>query len=524
MNSRVDGGALRAVLDMDADIVVVGSGPAGAAAAREASLGGARVVVVEEGGVFDPKNFPISAFDSMALLYRDLSSSVTFGSPPLPFIQAKMVGGSSAINGAICWRLPSDVHQEWIAGDGALADALPWEVLEEVTDALEARLGVAPTDSRIAGPKAQLMARGAEALALEHRAIRRNVLECEGLGRCLQGCPRGHKQSVDVTLLADAERAGMTLLTQVKVTHVELERERASAVVGQSVSGSKVRVNARHAVILAASAVQTPVLLLASGLNNGPVGKNFQCHPGVSMVGRFPEPVRMWEGATQGHEVIGLRHEGLKIETLGFGLGILAGRLDGVGRQLSQAIADIAHVADWGVAIRAQAKGRVRRLGGKPFITYQLSPGDVAMFRRGLRIMGEMMLAAGADYVSPGVHGVVERTSKLADLVRLEQDGPKRASAYTGAITHMFSTCRMGSDPKRSVVRPDFRHHQVEGLYIADSSVFPSNIGVNPQIPIMALATLAARRALGLGPEESPASAISSALSNSPANKANEDP
>jgi choline dehydrogenase-like flavoprotein len=58
----------------------------------------------------------------------------------------------------------------------------------------------------------------------------------------------------------------------------------------------------------------------------------------------------------------------------------------------------------------------------------------------------------------------------------------------------MFGTCRMGSAPATSVVRPDFRHHALESLYVADSSVFPSNIGVNPQIAIMAMAALCARR------------------------------
>jgi len=55
----------------------------------------------------------------------------------------------------------------------------------------------------------------------------------------------------------------------------------------------------------------------------------------------------------------------------------------------------------------------------------------------------------------------------------------------------------MGSDVESCVVRPDFRHHTVESLYVADSSVFPTNLGVNPQIPIMALASLCAMRATG---------------------------
>lgn len=496
MSRRVDGREVRASLELRADFVVVGSGPAGAAVAREVARAGASVVVLEAGRWFEPHEFPEPAFDAMALLYRDMSASVVLGAPPMPFVQGKMVGGSSPINGAICWRMPRDVWDEWALGDPALRDALPWDALERATDELEARLGVAPTDARVAGRKNELMARGAEALGLEHRPIRRNVRGCEGLGRCMQGCPKGRKQSVDVTLLADAEAAGAIVVSSVEVTRIETERGRATGVRGVSAADGAVRARADRAIVLAASAVQSPALLLASGLRQGPVGEDFQCHPGVSMAGRFPEPVRMWEGATQGHEVIGLRHEGLKFEALGFDLGVMAGRLDGIGRSLAREIDDMAHVVDWGVAVRAEARGRVRLVRGKPLVTYQPSERDVAKFRRGLRVLGEMMLAAGADHVSPGVLGFVERTSRVEDLVRLEREGPRRASAFTGAITHMFGTCRMGSDPRRSVVRPDFRHHAVDGLYVADSSVFPTSLGVNPQIPIMAVATLCARRAL----------------------------
>ncbi len=498
--SRIDGRAVDRPLSLRCDVVIVGSGPAGAAAAREAARRGADVVVVEAGRFFAPPDFPSSAFDAMASMYRDLSASVVVGPAPMPYVQGRMVGGSSPINGAICWRLPRDVHAEWVAADAALAEALPWPTLEAVTDDLEARLGVAPTDARIAGPKNRLMAIGAEALGLAHRPIRRNVVGCEGLGRCLQGCPKGRKASVDVTLLADAEAAGARVLSSVEVGAVEHHRGRAVGVRGRAAGGGGVA-GAGAGGGRAPRAGQTPALLLSSGLRQGPVGHNFQCHPGVSMAGRFPEPVRMWEGATQGHEVIGLRHEGLKFETLGFGPAILAARLPGVGRNLAARVADLDHHLDWGVAVKAEAQGRVRVWRGRPIVTFRPTRRDVARFRRGLRVLGEMMLAAGADHVLPGVRGGPTQTDRPADLAALERDGPRSARAFTAAITHMFGTCAMASDPRRGVVRPDFRHHAVDGLYVADSSVFPTNTGVNPQIPIMALATLCARRALGLPPE-----------------------
>ncbi|MCC6646918.1 MAG: GMC family oxidoreductase [Polyangiaceae bacterium] len=495
--TRVDGRDVRAPLSLEADVVIVGSGPAGAAAAREAARLGASTLVLEEGRWFAPGEFPLSSFDAMAASYRDMGASVVLGAAPTPYVQGRMVGGSSPINGAICWRLPRDVYDEWVTADPALGDALPFDEIERTTSEVEARLEVRPTDPSVAGAKNQLLARGAEALGLAHRPIRRNVSACEGLGRCMQGCPGGRKLSVDATLLTDAERDGATVASSIEVTRVTQERGRATGVVGVSAGGARVTARARRAVVLAASAVQTPALLLKSGLSRGPVGHHFQCHPGVSMAGRFPEPVRMWEGATQGHEVTGLRHEGLKFEALGFGLAVMSSRLPGVGRAFAREVDDLAHQLDWGAAVRAEAEGRVRVVAERTVVTFTPTARDVARYRRGLRVLGEMMLAAGADHVAPGVRGFAPRVTSVRELLDLERSGPTSAAAYTAAITHMFGTCRMGSRPRDSVVGLDFAHHDAAGLYVADSSVFPSNLGVNPQVPIMAVATLAARRAVG---------------------------
>lgn len=493
--THLDGRTIGSKLDLDTDVVVVGSGPAGSAVARRLSALGLLVVVIEAGQWFDPLDYPESAFESMARLYRDMSASVVLGKAPLPYVQGKMVGGSSPINGAICWRMPRDVYDEWISADPRLAETLNWDVLEAVTDEIETRLNVLPTDPAIAGPKNLLMAKGAEALGIEHRPIRRNVRNCMGMGRCIQGCPAARKQSVEATLLADALQNKTQVLSSAEVQQIIVDKGRAKGVRGRlAATHTPFEVRAKHAVVLAASAVQTPALLLHNGIKHGPVGRNFQCHPGVSMAGRFPDMVRMWEGATQGHEVIGLRHEGLKFEALGFGLGIMAGRLNGVGRALAEEVEHMPYHLDWGAAVRAEAKGRVVSFRGKPYVVYQPTPRDVHTFRRGLRVLGEMMLAAGAIEVMPGVRGVVEKTSSLADLVRLQDSGPGSATAYKAAITHMFGTCRMGSDPGTSVVGTDFQHHAVKDLFVADSSVFPTNIGVNPQIPIMAIGTLCANK------------------------------
>ncbi|NOY89686.1 MAG: GMC family oxidoreductase [Deltaproteobacteria bacterium] len=496
--THIDGSTLEGDQRLRCDVVIVGSGPAGSTVARELAASGVDVLVLEAGPLVTPDRYPRSALRSMSTQYRDWGASVVLGRAPMPYVQGRMVGGGSPINGAICWRLPRDVWAEWVDADPSLADALPFDELESITGELERRLGVSPTDAAIAGRKNELMAQGANALGLEHRPIRRNVVGCEGLGRCLEGCPAGRKRSVDRTLLEDAQADGARLMSQVEVQRVRVTRrgDRATGVEARAASGARVLVEARDAVVVAASAVQSPVLLLKSGLGQGPVGRHFSCHPGVSMAARYREPVRMWQGATQGHEVIGLRHEGLKFEVLGFGLAVLASRLPGVGAELSRGVAELGHWLDWGAAVRAESEGRVRCVAGRTLVTYTPNARDVRLFRRGLRVLGEMMLAAGAESLHPGVRGFDAEVRRVADLERLESDGPTSPAAFTSAITHMFGTCRMGQDPARSVVRPDFRHHAIEALYVADSSVFPSNIGVNPQLAIMAMATLCARSLL----------------------------
>ena len=255
-------------------------------------------------------------------------------------------------------------------------------------------------------------------------------------------------------------------------------------------------VTARRAVVLAASAIQTPLFLLDNGIGkrSGKVGRRLQAHPGTGVVGVFDEPVELWSGATQGFETTHYWSERMKFETVSMPLEFGAARLPGIGPDLMRRLSDYGHLAIWGVQVRARAHGRVRRgLVASKVIEYDLLDEDVRDLKLGVKRLIEMMFAAGAREVLPGVHGLPERITSIDEAAKLFDlpDDPRR---FHCIAAHLFGTAVLGPDASQSVVGTDCQAHDVPGLYITDSSVFPTNMGVNPQHSISAVSWLVAER------------------------------
>lgn len=497
-----DGRALTGPVDASCDLIVVGSGPAGSMVADRASAAGLRVIVLEEGDHHAPQSFAPDAWTAMARTYRGMGGTLTRGRQPIPVVQGRAVGGGSVINGAISWRLPHDVWSSWVTADPGLAEHLPWEHVEAETDAIVTRLGITPTPTHLAGNNNRLLAAGAEALGLAHRPISRNAPDCRGSGLCLSGCPTGAKRSMDRSLLADAVGRGTSVWSAVHVDRVLHEHGRATGVSATARGGGRVTVRAARGVVLAASVVQSPLILRRSGLVHGDPGAGFQTHPGSGLLARFPDAVRCWEGATQGHEVIGLRETGLKFEALGLDRGVLGSRLPGLGRALSTELDRMDHYTSWAVALKSKGVGRVvparwpweARAGQ---VVFDPTADDLRNLARGIAWLGRMALAAGAVEVLPGIVGFDARVTDARRLDVLEARPPRDARAYTMVATHLFGTCRASTDPARGVVRGDLRHHTTDGLWVVDASVFPTNTGVNPQTSILAVAAVASRGITG---------------------------
>lgn len=485
-----------AAVEDAADVVVVGSGASGAVVAYLLCEAGLDVVVLEEGPYVRSEELRSDMYGSMRRMWRDGGFQVALGRAVTPILQGRCVGGTTVVNGAIIHRLPEPIHAAW-QREHDLGSALPYAELMRASDRLDELLGVSPTPEPVQGNNARLLHRGLDELGLRGNAIRRSVIDCRGSAHCNQGCPTGQKQSMLATLIPRALERGARLYATCRAERVVGQSGRAVGVRARFVDpvtrerGPTLRVHARHAVVLAASAIQTPLLLSKSGFGrrSGLVGRRLQAHPGTALVGVFDQPVRMTVGATQGYESTHHWAERMKLETVSMPVELLAARLPGLGHALTRQLERHDHMAVWGVQVRAQAQGGVRAGLFGTDIRYQLAAEDVAVLKRGIFLLAELLFAAGAREVLPGVHGLPPSITHLDQLAPLA-DLPDDPRLVHCIAAHLFGTARLGSAESTSVVSRQLEVHDCSGLFVADSSVFPTNLGVNPQHSISAVAWL----------------------------------
>jgi choline dehydrogenase-like flavoprotein len=492
----------RLVLEEEADFVIVGTGAGGATAARVLSEAGYEVVMLEEGPELAASERPTDLLGAMSIAVRDMGTQSTVGATPIPLLQGKLVGGSTAINSGIIWRMPDDVREHWTREFG-LGDLVDEAEQMRIYDILEDELEVDVTAPEVRGDNAHKMEEACRALGLPGKPITRNARRCKGRARCLQGCPEEARQSMDVSYIPRSIAHGARLHALCRAQKVLREDGRAIGVGGAVLdkgSGHPVgrfEARARRGVIMAAGAVHTPVILLKSGLR-GMVGQRFQAHPGSAVVGRFPDVINMGFGATQGYEVP-MRAQGFKIESLSLPPELLALRLPGVGGEWQARLGELNHYAQWVVQVRMGALGRVSAgWGGKPVVRYEPLDRDLRTMQRALALICRMMFAAGATEVFPGLGHAPEVLHDVSEVDALERAELGRADFHMMA-SHLFGTACAGADPRRSVVGPDLQSHELPGLYVMDASAFPTNLGVNPQHSIMTVVWRAAEQLANAG-------------------------
>jgi choline dehydrogenase-like flavoprotein len=514
---------------LDADVVIVGSGAGGGVIAAELARAGRSVVVVEAGPFVDEAHLPTDELDAYSRVYLNHGLLTTWDGS-ITMLAGTAVGGGTLVNWMTSIPAPADIRAEWARDHGL--DGVDGAPFDADVAAIETELGVAT--STVIPPKDAVILRGAAALGWEAASTRRNAVDCGDCGSCPFGCPRGAKQSGMRAHLATAVAAGSRIVDRARVTRVLIEGGRAAGVeaavlvldpaTGQPIAGPagdpltpvtrRLVVRAAQ-VVVAGGALRSPAVLLASGLDHPAIGRHLRLHPVPVVAGLFDDPIDMWRGTMQAARSLEFAgpaesRNGYVIESAPGHPGLIAMALAWEGTEAhADLLGRIRHVAPLVAITRDGGSGRVRLArSGRARIDYALDAGGVATLRHAIVSMAGLTRAAGArQIVVVGTPPLWHGRSRVAgdqesrafvvfeDALRTFDFAPNRGSVFSA---HQMGSVRMGASNADHPCDPEGRVRTaagtpIPGLYVGDGSLFPTGLGVNPMITIMALARRVAR-------------------------------
>jgi choline dehydrogenase-like flavoprotein len=487
-----------------ADVCVIGSGGGGAVAAAVLARGGRSVVVLEQGHHWTRNDFTQREEDMLPRLFEQAGMrQTTDGS--ITVLQGRCVGGSTVHNLCYAFRTPPPILQLWREGHGL--PSLTEASLAPSFARVEQHLKVKPIREDEVNAWNRRVREGAEQLGYSGFVTRHNREGCIQAGYCLLGCSYDAKQSMLVTYVPEAEAAGARLYAHARAERIEADGGRVRRVLGSVVDDrgevhASIEVNA-PVVVLSAGAVGSPDLLQRSGLGGPAVGAHLHLHPSVICSGVFEEELHAYRGIPQSYyvdEFIDLErdpHAGYVLMPIAGFPGLTAANLPGFGRDHSRLMRSYARMGGLLVLLHDRSEGRVTPGSSlaRPELAYQLDPADRRQLAEGLAHCAEVLFAAGAKQVIVPYFEDPLLLERGDDLSVIDKRGVEQGRIPV-ASTHPQSTCRMGDDPSSSVVDAWGRCHDVEGLYVADMSVFPTSLGAPPQITTAALADRTAHHIL----------------------------
>ena len=496
---------------LEADVVVVGSGSGGGVAAAVLAQSGRRVIILEAGGYFNESDF----VQLEPLAYRNLFLRGGFfpsADGMVSIAAGSTVGGGSTVNWSNSLLTPATVRASW-AKDGLTDVDTPAfdDHLQAVFDRINCNDKVATQN----GPH-QRLREGAAKLGYSYRVAMLNIdpdkYDPNLIGYSGMGDQTGAKQGTLRTYLQDASDAGATLLPNTRADRILTENGKAIGVEAtftdpQTQEDSRVVIHA-PSVVAAAGALETPALLLRSGIGGPAVGAELRLHPASLVTGIYDEPQDPWYGPA----MAGIMNEFAEVNDC-FGYIVecvqhLPGLFTTVvpwlsGEQHKELTRKYRYRADWVFIVKDRGAGTVtidengQSLHWYPF-TDEL---DRRNFREAAATSIRMQEAAGAQQIflagqpfPPWNRG--EDTEAFIEKVNQVPIGPGGTPVFSA---HQMCSAKLGRDPQTSVAKPDGELHDTTGVWIADASGMPCCSGVNPMVSVMALARRTAMNMLNNG-------------------------
>ncbi len=471
------------------DAVIIGSGASGSVMAYQLARNGMSVALLERGRYEDPQTFDQNELSMFPRLYKD-GGLQTAADRNTAIFQGSTVGGSTVINNAIWLRPDLDtVLPEWLQRG---AD-VPRRPLEDAYAELEQALHVGLINRQVANPGTGVFLHGFRVSGIPGRLLDNNRAECLGCGWCNYGCRYNRKTSMLVTYVPWGQDRGVDVFDRVADARVLLDGGRAVGV--EATREGRPTRWAGKVVVVCAGAIGSSAVLLGSGINpNGQVGRNLHVLGGVFVTGDMASTVNGFAGigltcmADPGAPYV---LESYFAPPLAFSV-----RLGGWFESHFERAERYTEFIDGGVMVGTDpAHGKVQLdYKGLPRIELQPSGRDIETLRNGLVAMTDLYFKAGARRVYPSTFRYLDLMPETFE--RTIRENVTDINDILFGSAHPQGGNVMNANPSQGVVDERFRVHHQEGLFVADTSVWPSNIRANCQATAMAMSSYASTHVL----------------------------
>jgi choline dehydrogenase-like flavoprotein len=466
------------------EAVVIGSGAGGGVMAFELARRGLDVTVVEAGARWDPTTFEHDELSMFVRAYKHIGLQGTKDHDSL-IVQGSAVGGSTVINNAIF--LPADLDRvlaDWAAA-GAPVERAP---IEAAYEEIGRALNVSDLPPELANRGANVFLDGCAAAGIRGEYLQHNRDRCIACGWCNYGCRYNRKTSMLVTYIPWAEARGARVLDRCRDVEIRSVGGRAQGV--RFVRDGREHTIDANRVVVCAGAIGSSGVLLRSGIDlDGRVGRGLHLLGGLFVTAEMEEPVNGYDGiglcciAHAGPEIV---IESYFAPPLVFSL-----RLGGWFASHFNRMLRYRHFVDGGAMVGTDPTGVVTLDRKKQVqIDFEFSERDLRRLIEGTKVLSRIYLAGGALRVFPSSYEFLE-FAREEDLSQLDER-IKRADDLSLGSAHPQGGNAISEDPRRGVVGMDFRVHGYENLFVADASVFPTNIWANCQATVMAMSHHAA--------------------------------
>ncbi len=479
------------------DVVIVGSGAGGGTVAQELAplvREGRRGVVLEQGSRIREEELTGRELDMSEALYEESGGFLTAdGSMTLAF--GRTYGGSTAVYTGTSLIAPRRVIEGWDV------PGLEHEDIERRSRRHADDNNVHLLEDRLINENNRLFVEGCRGAGYEALQFPLNIKGCRGSSLCNLGCPNQAKQGTNRVQLPVAERAGVEVVTRAEVVRIE---DRSLVVeVSEAPPAGKgppsewapgaYRVRAGIVVVAGGSIGSSALMLRSALLARLPrLGEGFTCHPAHILVAEHPREITNDVGHPKSYYMDRAEEEGYVLETCMYFPFVTAKNLTGFGADHSRLMRAFPRLQMILVLAcdRAIPGNRITvDRAGKPFVHYHFTPGVIRSLVLATRASAKIFFAAGAVRVhAPSANPPLIEARDAARVDELVHERHFKLGKVSISAAHLMGGCGMGRTAADSVTDAWGRVHGVPWLRVADSSLFPDALQINPYLTVMALA------------------------------------